>query len=263
MLSLLATAVTLITLSACTPTVRDRPIELTIFAAASLTDAFDEIATAYAAQNPDVRVLANYAGSSQLAVQLSEGATADVFASANPRQMQAVIDNGRITATPVPFATNRLTIIVPADNPAGIGTPADLARPGTLLVLALPGVPVRDYTDQAIANLSTDPSYGTQFADAVYANLVSEESNVRQVVAKVTLGEADAGIVYTSDITPDVADQVRQIAIPPAQNISATYPIAPLGNAPHPDIAQDFIDFVLSETGQQILQRWGFGPPTP
>lgn len=230
--------------------------DLTVFAASSLTDAFDELAEAFEAANPGVQVVLNFASSSQLAAQLREGAMADIYASANPVQMRAVIDAGRIEAgTETPFVSNRLTIVVPADNPAGITALKDLANPGVQLILAVDGVPVREYADEIVAAMTAD------FQAAFYGNLVSEEDNVRQVSAKIALGEADAGIVYTSDVTPDIADQVQQIAIPDAQNVIATYPIAPLVDAPHPELARRFIDFILSDEGQSILVRWGFGPP--
>lgn len=230
--------------------------ELTVFAASSLTDAFNDLAQAFEDQNAGVVVVLNYAGSSQLAAQLIAGVDADVFASANAAQMQNVIDNGRVAAGAEKlFVSNRLTVIVPADNPAGISALADLAQPGVHLILAVEGVPVRAYTDDIVA--AQPAAFQKQF----YGNLVSEEDNVRQVAAKVALGEADAGVVYTSDVTPDIAGQVQQIAIPDAQNVVATYPIAPLTDAPQPDLAQSFVAFVLSAEGQAILSRWGFGPP--
>jgi molybdate transport system substrate-binding protein len=232
------------------------PEELTIFAAASLSDAFSELATAFEAQNEGAAIILNFAGSSQLAAQLGEGAPADVFAPANPAQMQAMIDARRIVAgSEVLFVSNRLTIIVPAENPAGITALDDLARPGVQLILAVEGVPVRQYTDEIVATLPTD------FQTAFYANLVSEEDNVRQVVAKIALGEADAGFVYTSDVTPEITRQIKQIIIPDGQNVVASYPIAPLADAPSPNLAQAFIEFVLSAEGQAILGKWGFGPP--
>lgn len=230
--------------------------EVTVFAAASLTDAFNELAEAFEANNPGAQVLFNFGASSQLAAQLNEGVIADVFASANPAQLQAVVDGGGIEAgTEELFVSNRLTIVVPADNPAGIQSLEDLGEPGVQLILAVEGVPVRDYTDEIVAELPAD------FQERFYANLVSEEDNVRQVSAKVALGEADAGIVYTSDVTPDIAEQVQRIAIPDDQNVIAAYPIAPLVDAPYPELAQRFIEFVLSAEGQEILASWGFGPP--
>lgn len=231
---------------------------LTVFAAASLTDAFEELAAAFEAENPGVTIVANYGASSQLAAQLIEGAPADVFASANEAQMQAVLDAGRAVGPAESFTTNQLTVIVPADNPAGVERLADLARPGTALVLAAPGVPVREYTDAMIATLSNDPAFGPAFRDGVYTNLVSEEANVRQVAAKIALGEADAGIVYTSDVTPDIAGNVRQIAIPAAAQVVARYPIAVVDGTQLTELAREFIAFIRSPVGQAILQRWGF-----
>lgn len=229
--------------------------ELVVMAASSLTDAFNEIADAFELANPSVEVLPNYASSSSLATQIVEGAPADVFASANFTQMNVAVDAQRIEGEPTAFLTNRLTIIVPADNPAGLETYADLGNSGVALVLAAPDVPVRDYSNQAIA-LMGDAAWQA----AVFANLVSEEPNVRQVATKVSLGEADAGIVYTSDVTPDIASSVLQIAIPDEMNVIASYPIAVVKDAPAGDMAQAFVDFVLSAEGQAILAKWGFGP---
>jgi len=229
--------------------------ELLVFAATSLTDAFDELAAAFEDQHPGLTVVPNYGASSQLAIQITEGAEADIFASANEAQMAKVQEADRIDGEPVLFVTNRLVIITPADNPAGITTPVDLAQPGVKLVLAAPDVPIREYSDQVIAKLGD-----AAFQQAVYANLVSEEANVRQVVTKVALGEADAGIVYTSDITPEMADALSQIAIADNFNVIAQYPIAQVSDAPNAAAAQAFIAFVLSDEGQAILARWGFGP---
>jgi molybdate transport system substrate-binding protein len=230
--------------------------EITVFAASSLTSAFNDLAQAFQAQNEGVRVVFNFASSSQLAAQLNEGIAADLFASANPAQMQTVIDGGRVEAgTEVIFVSNRLTIIVPADNPAGINSLEELAQPGIQLILAVEGVPVRQYTDEIVAAMPAD------FQEHFYDNLVSEEENVRQVSAKIALGEADAGIVYTSDVTPDIAALVQQIAIADEQNVTAAYPVAPLADAANPELAQSFIDFIMSAEGQSILAKWGFGPP--
>ena len=239
-------------LAACAPAGGEQ--ELIVFAAASLTDAFGEISAQFEALHPGTKVLLNLAGSSELAVQLAEGAPADLFASASPAQMQAAAEAGRIVGEPLGFATNELTIIVPAGNPAGVQTPADLAKPGLRLVLAAPGVPVREYSDQSIALMGDEV-----FQTSVYVNLASEEPNVRQVATKVALGEADAGIVYISDVTPDIAYLVLQIAIPDAQNVVASYLIALVEGAPAGELAQDFVDFVLGSEGQAILQERGFG----
>lgn len=228
---------------------------VTIFAASSLTDVFGELAQAFEDQHPGTQVVLNFAGSSQLAAQLIEGAEADLFAAADMAQMARVAENGRIQNNAISlFAANQLAIITPADNPADIHTLTDLARPGVQIVLAASGVPIRQYTDAVIATLSPD------LQRHFYANVVSEENNVRQLTAKVALGEADAALVYKTDITPDIAPQVQQITIPSTQNVTAVYPIAPLADTANPQLAQQFIAFVLSESGQQILAKWHFAP---
>lgn len=233
---------------------------LTVFAAASLTDAFEEIATAFEAAHPGVDVLFNFAGSSDLAAQLAEGAPADVFASANNRQMTAARDAGRVTTRPVTFVKNRLVLIVPVENPANIAGLRDLANEGVLLVLAAPDVPVRDYTNTMLDRMAADPGYGESYREAVMANVVSEEQNVRQVAAKVALGEADAGIVYLSDVTPDISEQVMALPIPDSLNTIATYPIAITNDTANPELAQAFVDYVTSEEGQATMEAWNFVP---
>ena len=243
-----------------TPTLAQlQPGDLTVFAFAALTDAFTEMGAVFEAQNPGTRVVFNFAASSQLAAQIVQGAPADVFASANERQMGVVVGAGRITKPTATFATNRMAIIVPIDNPASIGGLADLANPGVRLVLGAPDTPVRDYANQVFEKFASDPAYGIQYLDALTANLVSEEANARQVVAKVALGEADVGIAYPTDVTPEVADKVLQIAIPDEYNVTATYSIGIIADALNPDAAQAFVELVLSDEGQAILTRWGFG----
>jgi len=232
--------------------------QLIIFAAASLTDAFEAMATAFEADNPTVDILFNFSGSSTLATQLDQGAPADLFASANPIQMQRTIDGGRIAGEPQIFIQNKLTLIVPSDNPANIISLDDLATEGITLILAAPDVPIRTYTDTLFALLVSMPEYGEAYYTAVMANLVSEEPNVRQVSAKIAFGEADAGIVYLSDVTSDIADDVLAIPIPDAINTIATYPIAITDDTNQPELAQSFIDFVLSPVGQAIMTDWGF-----
>jgi molybdate transport system substrate-binding protein len=231
---------------------------LTVFAAASLTDAFEEIATQFEATNAGVDVQFNFGASTTLATQLVEGAPADVFASANARQMQVAREGGRIAGQALTFVKNRLVLAVPADNPANIQSLRDVANAGVKLVVAAPNVPVREYTDTMVERLVADPSYGEAYREAFNANIVSEEDNVRQVSAKVALGEADAGIVYLSDITPDIADQVIALPIPDAVNTLATYPIAVTNDTANPELAQAFVDYVLSEAGQEVLVNWGF-----
>ena len=232
---------------------------LTIFAASSLTDAFNEIGDAFKADHPGVEITFNYGGSSTLATQLVDGgAPADIFASANAKQMQVAQDGKRIGGKPVTFVKNRLVLIVPADNPAGIQSLHDLANAGVKLVVAAQGVPVRDYTDAMLEKLAADPLYGEAYRTAVVGNIVSEEENVRQVSAKVALGEADAGVVYRSDVTPDINDQVLALPIPDSLNTLATYPIAVTNDSANPDLAKAFIDYVISDAGQDTLVKWNF-----
>lgn len=232
---------------------------LTVFAAASLTDAFTEIGDTFKADHPGVEIIYNFGGSSALATQLVEGgAPADLFASANSRQMQVAQDGGRIAGQPVTFVKNRLVLIVPAENPAGIQSLRDLANPGVKLVVAAEGVPVRDYTNAMLDRLAADPLYGETYRTAVVGNIVSEEENVRQVSAKVALGEADAGVVYRSDVTPDINDAVLALPIPDSLNTLATYPIAVTTDSANANLAEQFIDYMISDTGQDTLVKWNF-----
>lgn len=233
--------------------------ELTVFAAASLTDAFTQIKTDLEAANPDLTIVYNFAGSQALVTQMTEGAAADVFASANVAQMTAAEAAGLIDGEPVTFVQNRLGIVVPADNPAEIASPADLARQGLRLVLAQAEVPVGGYSRQAICLLAGDTAVnGEDFVSRVAANVVSEEEDVRDVLAKVQLGEADAGIVYVSDAFI-AGDQVRVIEIPAEFNVLASYPIA-LVTGGDPALGNAFIAYVLSDMGQQTLADYGFTP---
>lgn len=246
---------------AATNAAREIPVDLNVFAAASLTEPFREIGAAFEAANPGIRVVFNFASSHQLAHQLAQGAPADVFASANELQMEIVIDSGFITpGTDRPFAKNRLAIAVPKDNPAGILALQDLARDDVLLVLAAESAPVGRYSLEFLDKTMQDAALGEAYKVSVLNNVVSYEGNVKAVLNKVVLGEADAGIVYTSDLSAENADQVIRINIPNALNVTATYPIAAIGESPNPELAMAFIDYVLSPDAQAILSRHGFTP---
>ncbi len=234
--------------------------ELRVFAAASLTEAFTEAGRAFEAAHPGVAVTFNFAGSQALRTQLAQGARADLLASADEETMAAAQRDGTIAGEPRVFARNRLVLIVPAANPSGIARLQDLARPGVKLVLAGPQVPVGAYARQSLAAMERDPAFGPGFAQRVLGNVVSEETNVKQVVAKVQLGEADAGIVYASDVTPAARDAVRAIEIPDRLNVVARYPIALVRGAADAATARAFVDFLLSPTGQAILAHHGFLP---
>ena len=184
---------------------------------------------------------------------------ADVFASANATQMNAAIDAGVIVSgTQKTFVRNRLIAIFPVDNPGQISALADLAKPGLKLDVADKSVPVGQYTLDMLDKMSKDPDYGPDFQANVLKNVVSYENDVKAVVSKVSLGEADAGIVYSTDVTPAVAPKLGSLAIPDQFNQVAAYPIAPLTEAPQPELAQQFVDYVLSDAGQQLLAGYGF-----
>jgi molybdate transport system substrate-binding protein len=171
--------------------------------------------------------------------------------------MDTALDKQLVADAGVTFARNRLVIIVPSDNPGGVTTAQDLSKSGLRLVLAAAEVPVGRYARESLARFSADAMYGAGFTDAVLANLVSEEPNVKAVVTKVQLGEADAGIVYVTDVT-DVSGDISQIEIADQSNVIASYPIAVTAEADAPDVAQAFIDYVLSDAGQATLGEYGF-----
>jgi molybdate transport system substrate-binding protein len=233
------------------------PQTLTVFAAASLNNAFRELGREFEKAHPGIVVQFNFNGSQILSTQLQTGAPADVFASANAEEMGHLIDDGLVAKeTPQIFVHNRLLVILPPDNPAALSTLADLAKPGLKLVLAAENVPAGHYARQVLDNLNA--VYGADYQARVLANLVSNETDVRQVVTKISLGEADAGIAYRSDIV--AAPELKTIDIPDVYNVTADYPIAPLKQSAHSQQAGEFIQFVLSADGQSILQKWGFIP---
>jgi molybdate transport system substrate-binding protein len=226
-----------------------RSLELVVSAAASLTAPFTEIGIAFEEGNPGASVTFAFGPSDGLATQIVEGAPVDVFASASPAWMDLVQDEGPGTTGRVDFVRNRLAILTPADDPARIQGLEDLARPGVKLVLAAEGVPAGDYAREILETAG--------IAEAALANVVSNEEDVKGVVTKVLSGDADAGIAYVTDVTPEIADRVRLVPIPDALNVIATYPIAVLESSKEADLAQRFIDFVLGR-GQRILAAYGF-----
>lgn len=233
---------------------------LTVYAASSLTNAFERLAADFGEQRPNAEITINFASSSSLAAQLIAGAPADVFASAAETPMSLVIDSRRIEAETVKtFARNQLALILPADNPAQIHAPQDLANENVLLVLAADGTPIRTYANAMLAAL--DDEYDPDLSQRILDNLVSEESNVRQVTARVALGEADAAIVYQTDSAGEIGKALITIPIDPRFNQTAAYPIATLSDSPNPALAEMFIEFVLSDKGQTILRAYGFCSP--
>lgn len=230
---------------------------LTVFAAASLRDVFDALGTIFERQHPGVRVQFNFAGSQELRTQIGQGAPADVFASADTRHMDSAHEAGLVD-TPRMFATGAPVIVVPADNPGRVTSVADLATVQRL-VIGAPEVPIGTYTLQILEKAKD--RYGADFPARVQARVASRELNVRQVLTKVSLGEADAGIVYRTDAR-SVGDKVRVIEIPAELDVRAEYPIATVAGAPQSDLARAWVNLVTGPTGQAALKKAGFDEVT-
>lgn len=238
---LLATALLAVLLTACGGGSSAGSGELTVFAAASLTEVFPMI-------DPDPAY--NFAGSDDLATQIKEGAGADVYAAASTKYPDELFVSGLIEKPQI-FATNRLVLIVPKDNPAAISSVADLGNEGVKLVIGAEGVPIGDYTRKVLDTMGESD---------VLDNVVSEEDDVKGVVSKVSLGEADAGFVYATDVKP-VPDKVTTIELPEAAQAKVEYPISVVKGTEHEEAARDYVDLVLGPEGQQALAGAGFGPP--
>lgn len=236
---------------------------LRVFAAASLADAFREIARTFERAHPGTTVQLNLAGSQQLATQLEQGAVADVFAPADERTMEHVRERSLVGESPPVFARNRLVVIVPRTNPARIGRLQDIARRGVKVVIGAEAVPVGAYSREVLRKLARIEGFVPEFERRVLANVVSEEENVTSVVGKVRLGEADAGIVYRSDVTRSLLRFVRALEIPDAANVVARYPIAVVRGAREPGLARAFVAWVLSSQGQRVIERHGLIPALP
>jgi molybdate transport system substrate-binding protein len=236
------------------------PVEgkITVFAAASLTDAFKELGTAFSAANPKASVTFNFASSSALATQINEGAPADVFASADLVQMKVVTDKGT-TDPQLIFATNVPVVVVPASG-SPVAAFEDLAKSGVKLVLAAPAVPIGNYARQIFANASTASGAGADFATKVLANLKSNEADVKSVLVKIQTGEGDAGVVYKTDAAV-AGNQVRTLVIPDKYNVIAQYPIAAIKASSNVAAARAFVAFLTSNAGQTIMAKYGFGKP--
>lgn len=221
---------------------------LTVFAAASLKSAFTEIGKQFEADHPGTRVEFSFAGSSDLVTQLTQGAHADVFASADTRNMEKAASAGLLAGGPVSFASNTLTIAVRPGNPKNINALRDLTRPGVSAVVCAPQVPCGSATQKV------------EQAAGVNLEPVSEESSVTDVLNKVTSGQADAGIVYVTD-AKDAGDKITAVPLPEASTTVNTYPIAVLKDAGNADLAKRFVDTVTGEGGQKVLAEAGFAKP--
>lgn len=234
------------------------PTRLVVFGAASLRDVLDELRSAYAEVRPGIEIELSTDASSSLATQILEGAPADVFLAAdtdNPKRLEGA---GLVDGDAVSIAGNELAVITPLDDPAGIASPADLARDGVAIVAAGPAVPITRYADELVALLAALPGAPADF-DARYArNVVSREDNVKAVVAKIELGEADAGIVYRTDAA--AADGVRMLPLPEGVQVRAEYAGVVLAGSPRRAAARSFLDWVRGPDAQAILAAAGFLP---
>jgi len=238
----------------------DEPEELVVFTAASLTGAFSEIAEMYEDET-GIKVVSNFDGSQALRTQIEHGAYADVFASANNKQMNALKDLGLMNNSSVSiFTRNKLSLIIPKDNPAEISNLRDIVKPGVKIVIGTKDVPVGDYALQIIDKLGNDSAYGPEYKEKVLANIISQETNVNYVVTKIALGEADVGFAYVSDVTLELSSRVSQIEITDEYNIIAEYPIGITTESRYAAEALDFINLVKSEEGRAVLERYGFSP---
>jgi len=236
--------------------------ELTVFAAASLSGVMADIAKDYQLLHPGVKIVYNFDGSQALRTQIEQGASADVFLSANTKHMNALRDKGLMeNATIGLFVKNKLAVVTPVSNPANITTLKDLSKPGIKLVIGTKEVPVGDYARQILTKMANDTAYGPSYQEAVLSNVISEETTVTAVVTKVQLGEADAGIVYESDITPENHDKFMIIAIPDTFNVIAEYPAGVVKDSRNKDDASSFINYLKSDPGRATLAKYGFAMP--
>jgi len=234
---------------------------LTVFTAASLTGAFTDIANAYEEHHPGVKIDLVFDGTQALRTQVEQGATPDIFVSANAKHMNALKDEGFMdNGTVVYFVENAIAVIVPADNPANITGLADLAKPGVKLVIGTKDVPFGSYTRQVLDKMAADPAYGQAYKDAVMANVISEETAVSSVVPKLVLGEADAAFVYKSDVQPADKDKVQRITVPPEYNVVAEYPLGILAESQQKNVASAFIVYITGPDGNAVLKEYGFDP---
>lgn len=232
------------------PTTPSAPLagSITVFAGSSLTDAFKNAGDEITKTNPDARLTFNFGSSSTLATQIVNGAPADVFASADDANMQKIVDAKLTDGAAAPFVSNRLQIAVAPGNPKRIAGLADLARPDVILVIAAPTVPAGKYALEALTKAG------------VTARPVSQEVDVRAVLNKVSLGEADAGIVYVTDVK-SAAGRVTGVDVPEQHQVLARYPIAVVKDSKNAQLAHGFVDYLLSPAGQSVLAEFGFSKP--
>jgi len=230
---------------------------ITVFAAASLSSVFPAVADGLHKTHAEIAVRFNFAGTQTLVTQIESGAPADVFASADQAHMNTLASESKVQA-PAVFTRNKLAIIVPVTNPASISQPFDLARSGVKLDIAAPSVPAGASARVMLGKLALQPGAPSGFVAQVMHNVVSQEDNVEAVVTRVALGEADAGIVYLSDLSTPNGGKVHSIAIPDAANLINIYPVAVVSSSTHAAAAKQFVDFLTGPDGQALLRQHGF-----
>lgn len=228
--------------------------EITVFAAASLTESLKEIVEEFKRINPDSNIQLNLSSSSRLRVQIEQGVQADIYLSANKRHYEILREKGFV-AEGKNFLSNTMVVVVPRDNPANINNLIDLTKQ-CKLVVAQKEVPAGSYALQVLNNL--EEKFGTDYKEKVLENVVSRENNVKQVLAKVIIGEADAAFVYSSDITPGVKGKVKLLQIPDEYNVKASYWAAILKGSQNKDNVKAFYEFLTGEKGQEIFKKYGF-----
>ena len=233
---------------------------LTVYGAASLKGVLDKVKTTYEAANPGTKLTISTDSSTTLETQIEQGAPADVFLSADTTNPKKLADKGLAAGAAVTFAGNKLTIIVPTANPAAITSPKDLAKTGVKVIAAGDAVPITKYATQLVANLAKESGYPADFAAKYTANIASKEDNVKAIVAKIELGEGDAGIVYVTDAK--ASTKVTTVDVPDAANVPATYAGVVVKASKNAAAAQAFLTWFAGPDGQAILGSFGFLPPS-
>ena len=233
---------------------------LTIFAAASLAKVLDDVKVAYEAAVPGSSLTISTDSSAALATQITEGAPADLFLSADTTNPQKLVDAGLVDGDPTVFAGNKLTIITPTDNPGALTAPFDLAKDGVRVIAAGDEVPITKYATQLVDKLGAAAGAPADFAAAYAANVASKEDNVAAVRTKIELGEGDAAIVYVTDAA--ASDQVASIQVPDDVNVPASYAGVVVKGSEHGEAAQAFLDWLAGADGQAVLATYGFLPPS-
>jgi molybdate transport system substrate-binding protein len=234
-------------------------VDLTVFTAASLSGALAKIKHAYEAANPGTTLTVSTDSSAALETKIEQGAPADVFLAADTANPKKLVDSGLAAGEALVFAGNKLTIVVPTDNPSAVSKPTDLATPGLKVIAAGDEVPITKYAKQLVANIAKEPDAPAGFEAAYAANVASKEDNVKAVIGKIELGEGDAGIVYVTDAK--ASTKVATVDVPDAVNVPASYAGVVVGASTHQEPARTFLGWLTGVDGRAILASFGFLPP--